>query len=211
MRNIIKRDEPASLTEHRCNINSDYDNYSEKSDLREGLVKEQRGICCYCMQRIRPNLESMKIEHWQCQTRFLENQLDYNNLLGACLGSQGKEPKKQHCDTRKGNHDLSYNPASPLHDVESKLDFLADGIIKSNEKNFDRQINKVLNLNTGILVKNRKAILDSLQTEFMTKNPTKANVQRELRKWNGDNNDGNLEPFCQVVIYYLRKKLRRMA
>lgn len=52
MRNIRKGSEPASLTRHRCNTNSDYDNYPEKDELRESLVKEQRGICCYCMQRI---------------------------------------------------------------------------------------------------------------------------------------------------------------
>jgi hypothetical protein len=36
-----------------------------------------------------------------------------------------------------------------------------------------------------------------------------ADLRKELRKWNGDNG-GDLEPFCQVVIYYLRKKINRM-
>jgi hypothetical protein len=63
MRNIQKGSEPKSLTEHRCNTHSDYDNYADKEDLRVSLVKEQRGICCYCMQRIRSNSDDMKIEH----------------------------------------------------------------------------------------------------------------------------------------------------
>jgi hypothetical protein len=33
MRNIHKNPEPTSLTQHRCNTNTDYDNYAEKDDL----------------------------------------------------------------------------------------------------------------------------------------------------------------------------------
>jgi len=38
MKNISKGTEPKSLTQHRCNTNSDYDNYPDKDDLRESLV-----------------------------------------------------------------------------------------------------------------------------------------------------------------------------
>jgi uncharacterized protein (TIGR02646 family) len=97
MRNIHKNPEPTSLTQHRCNTNTDYDNYAEKDDLRESLVNEQRWICCYCMQRIYPNLENMKIEHNKSQSpnKFPEKQLDYGNLLGACLGGTGKPKRDQ--------------------------------------------------------------------------------------------------------------------
>lgn len=208
MRNINKETEPKSLTEHRCNPPSDYENYAEKDDLRQSLVREQRGICCYCMQRIRPNSDSMKIEHWQCQG-YVERQLDYKNLLGACLGSEGQAKKNQHCDTRKGDLNLSYNPADPNHDVESKLRFLGNGIIQATESEFDKEINEILNLNEGFLVSNRQATFEAI-TKFMDRNPSKAEIQKELRKWNGDSDDGPLEPFCQVVVYYLRKRLRKM-
>ncbi len=211
MRNISKGAEPKSLTQHRCNTNSDYDNYPDKDDLRESLVLEQRGICCYCLQRIRPRSTAMKIEHWQCQARYPHRQLDYSNLLGACLGCQDQEPERHHCDTRKGDRDLTYNPADPNHDVESKLAFLGDGTLQSTETTFDQEINEVLNLNEGILKKNRKALLDSIKGGFMGNNPSKADIQKEIRKWNGELDDGLLEPFCQVVIYYLRKKLQRMS
>jgi len=211
MRNISKGAEPESLTRHRCNTNSDYDNYSEKDDLRESLVSEQRGICCYCTQRIRPNADGMKIEHWQCQSSFRNRQLDYSNLLGACLGGQGQAPENQHCDTRKGDRPLTYNPADPNHDVESKLGFLGDGNITSTDEVFNHEIKEILNLNERLLARNRKAILEAFRHEFMTKNPSKADIQKELRKWNGESDDKDLEPFCQVVVYYLRKKLRRMT
>jgi uncharacterized protein (TIGR02646 family) len=210
MRNIQKTTEPQSLTQHRCNTDSNYENYAKKDDLRKSLVAEQRGICCYCMQRIRPNLESMKIEHWQCQDKYPKRQLDYDNLLGACPGGIGKSKRDQHCDTRKGNDDISFNPADPFHDVESKLQFLGDGTIKSNDVQFDQEINDVLNLNESSLNRNRKAVLNALQQSFMRGNPSKIAIEKELRKWNGDSGE-ELEPFCQVVIYYLRKKLKRMS
>ena len=69
MRNIQKQSEPQSLTQHRCQSNADYDNYADKDDLRRSLVAEQKGICCYCMQRIRPTSQEMKIEH--CLINFV--------------------------------------------------------------------------------------------------------------------------------------------
>lgn len=212
MRNIQKLvAEPRSLSSHRCKTHSNYDNYAEKDELRQSLVKEQRGLCCYCLQRIQPNAEQMKIEHWQCQEDYSDKQLDYSNLLGACLGGKGKKEKSQHCDTKKGKLDLLYNPANPVHDVEGKLKFLGSGKIESTDLQFNKEVNMVLNLNEDFLMKNRKALLDSFRKGFMSRNPSKTDIQKELRKWNGELDDGMLEPFCQVVIYYLRKKLQRMS
>ncbi len=45
----------------------------------------------------------MKIEHMRAQLGGTdERQLDWDNLLGACLGEQGSPPDEQCCDTRKG-------------------------------------------------------------------------------------------------------------
>ena len=61
MRTIVKSAEPASLTEHRNSPHADYENYSGKSELRQALCTEQRGLCCYCLSRIRPGGNAMKI------------------------------------------------------------------------------------------------------------------------------------------------------
>ena len=81
MRAIHKGAEPQSLVEHRAASHSDFDNYKHSDELRESLVAEQGAICCYCLQRIRPTAEGMKIEHWHCQTKYPAEQLDYGNLL----------------------------------------------------------------------------------------------------------------------------------
>ena len=54
MKAIAKGPEPASLTAHRQTPHGNYDNYAAKDHLRSALVAEQRGLCCYCMGRIRP-------------------------------------------------------------------------------------------------------------------------------------------------------------
>ena len=66
MKAITKGPEPPSLTTHRLTRHGDYDNYPDKDTLRHSLSAEQRGLCCYCMGRIRPDANSMKIEHWCC-------------------------------------------------------------------------------------------------------------------------------------------------
>jgi Fe2+ or Zn2+ uptake regulation protein len=73
-----------------------------------------------------------------------------------------------------------------LHDVESKLQFLGDGTIQSNNLQFNQEINNVLNLNESSLTRNRKAILSALQQSFMRENLSKIAIEKELRKWNGD-------------------------
>ena len=213
MRAINKNGEPRSLTEHRLTAHSDYDNYKKKDELRACLVAEQGGICCYCMGRIRPNKDEMKIEHWQCQDLHEDKQLVYGNMLGACLGGKGKPRSKQHCDTRKGNDDLQWNPADSNHMIESRLRYEFDGTIRANNEPFNTQLNEVLNLNIRVLKNNRKAVLDGIRAWWKRekrrlKGPVpKASLQRELDKRSGACVE--LEPFCQVAVWWLRVRLEK--
>ena len=131
MRRIIKGAEPKTLAEHRSQPGSNYDDYNDKQTLRECLVGEQRGLCCYCLSRIRAEISSMKIEHWHCQSRYPLEQLTYSNLLGTCKGNEGPY-KSQCCDTRKADRDLKWNPANPLHPIE-QVTFFANGMIGSSD------------------------------------------------------------------------------
>ena len=212
MKKIIKGKEPNSLTEHKKKDHASYDNYREKSDLRASLVRDQRGICCYCMSGITMGTESMKIEHWQCQKDYPERQLDYSNLLGSCKGNEGQAQEFQHCDTFKGQSSLSKNPAEKLVNIEDTIQYLGDGTIKSSDPIFNNEIDSILNLNTPYLINSRKAVLDgfkqTLQKKGKLKNPT---IKRWIKEWNGDDRSSTdtLKPFCQVVVYWLRKRLRK--
>ena len=210
MRNIVKGAEPKSLEEHRHSVVASYESYEDKQGLRVSLVAEQRGLCCYCLSRIVAASEKMKIEHWQSQTNFPDRQLHYPNMLGACLGAEGKPASFQHCDTRKGDQHLSMNPADPNHDVERTLRYDRDGSIRSTDPEFDREINLVLNLNIPILKSNRKRVLE----RFVNEAPRKGDwsnswIEKKLLEWSGNSDDGQLEPFCQVIVFWLRKRLKR--
>ena len=208
MRAITKGHEPRSLTEHR-NAGRDYVDYQDKDGLREALVREQRGLCCYCMGRIRPNRDKMKIEHWRSQAHYPELQLNYRNLLGACPGGKGQPPCLQHCDTRKRDRDLLWNPADADHAIETRVRYLPDGTIKSNDEVFDAQLNEVLNLNLAILKNRRKDKVDILLSWWsgQRKPVPRSRIERKLNEF--INGNGELTEYCQVAVWWLQRKLRR--
>ena len=214
MRAIVKGAEPVSLTAHRRTPHCDYDNYADKDLLREALVSEQLGLCCYCMGRIHNGPTTMKIEHWRCRSRYPAEQLGYRNLLGACLGGDGQPVRLQHCDTRKGDRDLGWNPADPAHHVETRLRYEPDGSIRSDEADFDAQLTKVLNLNLAILKNNRKGVLDAvLEWWTQEKRRLRGPVPRARFESERDRRGagaGHLEPYCQVAVWWLEQRLARM-
>ena len=169
MKQIKKGKEPTSLTEHKQKEFATYDNYGDKDALRLALVKEQRGICCYCMGSIAPNRKAMKIEHFKDQKGHDELQLAYTNMLGACLGNMGSPRKMQHCDTYKGKATFSTNPTNQAVNIEQLIRYSPDGRIYSDDKHFDEELNKVLNLNVAFLKNNRKAALDLFRKDKLSK------------------------------------------
>jgi hypothetical protein len=147
----------------------------------------------------------MKIEHWQSQSRFQAQQLNYRNLLGACLGGDGLPSGLQHCDTKKGNRDLAWNPAVPMHHIETRLKYELDGTIRANERTFDRQLDDVLNLNLPQFKNNRKSVLDALLEWWKAEKPVpKTGIQRKIDEWA---NAPILAPYSQVVVWWLRQRL----
>lgn len=206
MRTIAKGGEPRSLIEHRMTRFSNYDNYADKDDLRHSLVAEQQGLCCYCMGRIRCESNSMKIEHWHCQDRYPDGQLNYRNLLGACLGGKGRPSHLQHCDTKKGDHDFLLNPADRTHHIETWLHYEANGSIRSDNIELDTQLDEVLNLNIAFLKNNRKGVLDSVLEWWRQNRPmSRDRIKRERDRW--INGTGDLEPYCQVAVWWLEQRL----
>jgi len=212
MRQIKKGKEPNSLTEHRHKAHADYENYPEKDELRNYLCKEQRGICCYCMSAIFPENSKMKIEHFKCQERHPDLQLEYWNLLGSCLGNLGQPEELTHCDNFKGSKEFSYNPINQLSKIEDYIWYNNDGTIGSSIHDLDHKINRILNLNVLILKKNRKAALDGFKVILNKKHKGQFKrhvIERWLENWNGSSNQDNLRPYCQVIVYWLQKRLNK--
>ncbi len=213
MRAITKGPEPSSLTTHRQASPEDYEGYVDKSALRDALLSEQRGICCYCMGRIRNEYQKMKVEHWRCQEYYAADRLRYGNLLGACNGGEGQPPRLQHCDTSKGNRDLLWNPADPSHQIEERVRYDSDGLIRSASPVFDGELDSILNLNTAVLKGNRKAVLDGIVEWWKFEKARicgpvpRARFERERAKLLAGN---ELREFCQVAVWWIDQRLRRM-
>ncbi len=73
----------------------------ENRELKEKLAKEQRGLCCYCMQTV--SATKSIVEHFLPQSLFPEYQTDYYNLYLSCIYSSGKANPNRYCDVNKGN------------------------------------------------------------------------------------------------------------
>lgn len=211
----MKWHEPASLTAHRLTPYSSYDNYREKDQLREALVGEQRGLCCYCLTRILPDTSRMKIEHWRSQENHSDQQLNYQNLLGSCKGGEGQPLALQHCDSRKGEADLQWNPANPGHHIETRITYSLDGTIHANDPLFDAELNNVLNLNLAFIKNQRKSVLTATldwwkyEKRKLRRRLPGVSIERKIEQW--DRPVGDLQPYCQIVIWWLRQNLPGMG
>ena len=227
MKQICKIKEPISLSKYRASIskndleNSKMYESSPKSvldDLRNYLLEEQGYICCYCMSRI--DFNYTKIEHFKPRSIFRVNQLDYSNLFVACCGKNIDKKKfydckttnekynknNFYCDTKKDNGLLK--AINLLSHIEKNIDYKKDGLIFSKNRNIDKELNEILNLNYKILQNNRKKALEQLLIELRKKSWTISNLKLNLQKYKHKNSEGKSRPYCEMIVYFLTKKLK---
>lgn len=218
MRKIEKGREPSVLIKYRAQPHCTYDSLTVSDDriVRDALYDEQRGICCYCMCRIKRSVVDKppvtKIEHFKCQTNHPDLDRTYSNTLLACEGGMGNPKKKQHCDTAKGDLTLSRNPADSVPDINTLIHYKTDGVVYSKDAGLNSEIKDVLNLNRIKLINYRKDVIVAFQAfiDKQGKQQKKSFFQNELKRWRGELDGNPLKPYCGVVIYYLEKKIRRM-
>lgn len=221
MRSIAKGSEPESLRSFRAG-GGRYGDFPEapKQKLRESLVAEQRGLCCYCMSSISASSSAMKIEHWLPQrgpSGRADQELVYTNLLAACPGGQDHPPR--HCDTLKGSRALRYNPADLLRQIENIIDYRLDGTISSQDADFNGELGEVLGLNIPKLMNSRKGTLDGIldwwRLEQGKRQGAEAAVPKDVierkRAKLLSQTLANLEPFVQVRIWWLDQRLAGQA
>jgi uncharacterized protein (TIGR02646 family) len=211
---IVKKPEPALLAQYRIHPeNSGYDGLPQdaKNAVRQQLLDEQGYLCAYCMQRLENDPLKTKIEHWHCQEKYRNEQLDYKNMLVVCKGNEGQPPENQHCDTKKGSQELHYNPSEKTHYpvFEEHITYSGDGTIKSTEPALETDL-EVLNLNYSRLKTNRKEVLTAL-LKVLSKEPgkrTPSEIQQLLANWQQKDKVGAYKEYCGIACYYLNKKLK---
>lgn len=194
----------SELKENHKNVDF-YDEIADKNPIREALVLEQNGLCAYCMGKIVATSSEMKIEHFKSQSNYPQFQLDYDNMLGCCLGNEGKPEKQQFCDTFKGNKELSLNPSVKTDFEKMKIIYFDNGKISSENEIFREEIENVLNLNSAFLVSKRKEMIISVQHLLnRDKNPRKKQtIERLIQQYMNEK-----KPYYMAAVSYLEKKLK---
>lgn len=221
MLNIAKQRQPDFYTEWKLKENqvNNLETYTGKYDdlmpsdvkqgLREALCKEQGYLCCYCMNRIQPDKDNMRLEHWQSQHGFPARKFDYTNMLAACCGGEGSADKEFFCDKLKEDSALKFCPAAD--DVESKVKYSKDGKILSTDLDFDQQLNSVLNLNRDVIKNNRAAVLEGMIEILNRAGWTRRQFENRMEQLRTCDADGNLKPYSGVELYELKRRHARAA
>lgn len=197
---IEKGSEPNAWMRYRLTQGAEFRAIPE---LKDSLLKEQGYLCAYCMARI--DKDHMKVEHFKPQSLYPQDIFVYGNLLACCLG---KTQEKSHCDTSKGNAEISLSPLSP-----SCVDTLSyesgTGKIKSSDPDYERELDCPLNLNAPIIMQNRREELQGVIQALQSVGFNSGNIRSLLKEWNSVDKEGKRKPYCGIVIYFLEKKLKK--
>jgi uncharacterized protein (TIGR02646 family) len=194
--------------------------------LEQFLLKEQMGLCCYCMQRI--DRAGFHIEHCNPQSRFENEQVNYYNLYLSC-GKSG-QAKPNHCgEFKKDNlipRVISYWDDKNKEGCESFFKFNENGeIIPLNLAGSDSKSQRIidngaarsmpvllkatvdiLNLNCDDLKEKRKAA--SRTVKDLPNDLIK--LKRTLNRYEMTDENGCYEPLYLVTIQFLKDKIRRL-
>lgn len=207
---INKSSEPRSWTEYRHTPGAEY---QATQDLKDALLADQGYICAYCMRRIpvsdKGTTETARIEHVIPQSELSkEEAMDYGNMVICCPGAiESTAFKRSHCDRHKGETRLSFTPFD--NNFVNTISYKSDGTIFSTNAQYNEDLNKVLNLNIGLLKANRKAVRDQLITSLGKREWKKADIEKILKLYTEKDKTGKKKEYCGVVINYLTKKLRK--
>lgn len=207
---INKATEPAEWTAKK--LTSGFNKYEPISELRVALLQEQGYICAYCMRKIPVEIkdknesETSKIEHINSRDSYPHLQLNYDNMIICCPGNINGS---YHCDKSKGKLAITFSPFDIS--IQQSISYgTKDGTIKSNLSNVNDDINNILSLNNGMLKSNRFHTLRGMRSILEKKKWKKAQLEIKLNEWDNFNNDGKLKPYCGIIVWYLKKKLKNM-
>lgn len=212
MKYIQKNDPPKSLEEYKRTEGASFEDLDEnhrniKREVKDSLIAEQGGICCYCGTRI-DRMNSM-IEHFKPKAIgcFPELQLEYSNLLASCLGGQIERQKNRRfplcCDANKKNRIIEVSPTDP--DCESYFMYDDEGNIYGINLEARRAID-ILNLNNKVQKNRRRAAI-----QVYINLPNETDWEKEIHFLSTKDRNGLYQPYCFAAIYCIKHFLEPTA
>ena len=189
-----------------------------KKKIKRVLVKEQGGLCAYCMCRIpRDDVEvgiaPITIEHYIPRNpedgRDIGQGLDYNNLLTVCNGNRAAKGTRNEndliCDAhRKNTEFIKVNPCVP--ETLNTIFYYLDGKIDATDADVKKDLTETLNLNctTAPLIKERKAVLDELMDEPSVLELDELVMYCDKILENLKNEQDVKTPYVGILLWYLK-------
>ncbi|NEG90455.1 hypothetical protein [Bifidobacterium aerophilum] len=159
-----------------------------------------------------------------------EFSLDYNNLFATCDGKyiedeqSEEEPEEEYthagrtekaqetCDKPRGNQRLTVDPRNPVH-IASIRYGKTNALIDSSDSAIASDLTKKLNLNYHWLVAERASTLSELYEWFSVHakdNNFRKECEERLQTLKNGDSSGKRQPFAQMLIWALEKRMRRM-
>lgn len=199
---ITKNHCPRELKKYSKKKGASYGGIPEKvkQSLRNSLLVEQGFLCAYCMCRI--SSSECKIEHFLCQDKYPNKALVYGNLLVCCVG--GKKGKEKHCDSAKGNEEITCSPLDPAC-IESLYYDFDDGTIHSLRPEWETELKDVLKLNIPKLMQMRREALAGFINTLALCRESGEDTSPYIEEVNGPNMNGMLVPYCGIMRYFLKR------
>lgn len=203
-----------------------FDNDFPKNDVKEILIREQHGICAYCMRRIRMDSHS-RVEHLVPISESKDSAIDYNNMLGVCDGGERIIGKQGHilcCDAHKKETKITISPLDKAQMDKIAYDKYGKIYTEPRDEAMERDINMVLLLN-GIqkkdgtirdtateLLKGRKDAYDRAKRmmELLNKRGkcTSVTVKKIMDKLY---NQAEREEYVGVQLYYFNRHYKSLV
>ena len=147
----------------------------------------------------------MKIEHWRCQSRNPERQLQYSNLMAACHG-RGPAATARIATPAKARPGYRKKSCSSTDHVDKVIRCTGGGRNSSDDAAFDAEINLVLNLNARHLVNERRDVLDLFKVGLGVNTGFQGNASRSCyESGTAPTQTENFGPTVKSVVYWLQE------
>jgi uncharacterized protein (TIGR02646 family) len=232
---INKLPEPQGLRNYKLRrgapvsyVNFGRDDKSSFLRLRELLLEEQKYICAYCGQEILSVFfiksdgskeDNMKTEHFVPKDGTIGNDLNYQNLLGCCMGGNNsgvKGKQFRHCDSHKLDLQLLHiqNPSTITvrdNTIRYRLNEASEEvIIFSSDTEKRKELIEILNLNTEYLREERFRIWKKVINRQLGDEDTWTipNVRKVYTDYS-DVSNGRHKEFKDFVLWYLNNWLSK--
>lgn len=205
MKYIVKGAEPQAFAAWKSMENENWKpTYSTlsgdaKKAIKNALMMDQGGICCYCERRLSP--EDSHIEHFKPQGRH--DPLDYSNMLCSCL-NQIEKGAPLHCGHLKDkwfDPTLLVSPLTP--DCEQRFVFYGNGdIIPADDKDLaTAETIDRLGLNIPKLRAMRAGAIEPFLDDSITLEEMRSHVHGYLAK----DTENQFSEFWTTIRYLFRE------